>query len=60
LIKEGTFENAKRKDVENEEGETKCICMDLGFEVLGIQQPKWMTNVQVKEKIKCRTNNQLG
>jgi hypothetical protein len=34
--------------------------MDLGFEVLGIQQPKWMTNVQMKEKIKCRTNNQLG
>jgi len=32
--------------------------MDLGFEVLGIQQPKWMTNVQMKEKDKCRTNNQ--
>ncbi len=34
--------------------------MDLGFEVLGIQQPKWMTNVQMKEKDKCRINNQLG
>jgi hypothetical protein len=33
LIKEGTFENAKRKDVENEEGETKCICMKYGFRV---------------------------
>ncbi len=34
--------------------------MDFGFEVLGIQQPKWMTNVQMKEKDKCRTNNQHG
>lgn len=25
--------------------------MDFGFEVLGIQQPKWITNVQMKENV---------
>jgi hypothetical protein len=33
LIEEGTFENAKRKDVESEERETKCIFMKYGFRV---------------------------
>jgi hypothetical protein len=33
LIKEGIVENAKKKDAQNEERKTKCICMNYGFRV---------------------------
>jgi hypothetical protein len=33
LIEEGTVENAKKRDAESEERETRCMYMKYGFKV---------------------------